>query len=83
MDNGQYCGSEPPGYHPAVLYAYDATDLGTELWDSSQAAGTRDQAGHAVTFTVPTVANGSVYVGTRGNGSTVLVELEVYGLLSH
>ncbi len=32
-------------------------------------------------FTVPTVGNGKVYVGTRGNDSTVLGELDVYGLL--
>jgi hypothetical protein len=83
LDNTLYCTPQSPGCGATVLHAYDATNLATELWNSSQAAANRDQAGHAVKFTVPTVANGKVYVGTRGNDSTVLGELEVYGLLSN
>jgi Putative Ig domain len=86
LNNGSYCTPQSPGCGPAVLHAYEATNISSELWDSSQ--GTGNSAGNAVKFTVPTVANGKVYVGTRGNNqggsdssTSTPGELDVYGLL--
>lgn len=47
---------------PGVLHAYDATNLGNELYNSNQ-AGTRDQFIDNK-FITPMIANGKVYVGT-------------------
>jgi hypothetical protein len=59
---------------PAILRAYDATNLATKLYSSPTSATDPMAAGLAVKFAVPTVANGKVYVGTQG-------ELSVFGLV--
>jgi len=62
-----------PGQFPAILFAYDATDVSKMLYSSADNA-LRDQGGCASKFVVPTVANGKVYVGTQN-------QLDVFGLL--
>jgi hypothetical protein len=57
----------------AILFAYDASNLSKELYDSNQAANGRDHfSGNK--FITPLIANGKVYVGTPGS-------VAVFGLL--
>ena len=55
----------------AILHAYDATKLSTELYNSNQNSA-RDALVSVVKFAPPLVVNGKVYVGTRDH-------LVVYG----
>ncbi len=59
--------------NPAVLHAYNAANVGIELYNSNM-AGARDQLGKGVTFAVPTVAGGKVFVGTQ-NSVTIFGQL--------
>jgi hypothetical protein len=59
---------------PAILEAHDASNVATTLYSSATNAA-RDTAGPASHFSIPTIANGMVYVGTQN-------QIDVYGLLS-
>jgi hypothetical protein len=75
-DNGIVWVVQADAYNtsgPAVLRAYNATNVAEELYDSN-AAGLRDRLGPAQKFAVPTIVNGKVYVGT-GFGLSVFGNL--------
>jgi hypothetical protein len=59
---------------PAVLHAYDATNLAHELYNSNQAANGRDQFGAGNKFIAPMIADGKVFVATTAS-------VGVFGLL--
>ena len=59
---------------PAVLHAYAAANLATELYNSNQAGGGRDQFGDGNKYIVPIVADAKVFVATKNS-------VAVFGLL--
>jgi hypothetical protein len=59
---------------PDILLAYDATNLAHTLYSSNTNPSRDSPGGIAVQFSLPTVANGKVYVGANP-------VLSVYGLL--
>ena len=60
---------------PGILYAFDAGNVATELWDSNMNAA-RDSFGNFAKFVPPLVANGRVYVATWSK------QVAVYGLIA-
>ncbi len=60
--------------NPAVLHAYDATNLANELYNSTQASSGRDNFDSGNKYIAPTIADGRVIVG--GNSSVT-----VFGLI--
>ena len=69
------------GTTAATLRAYDATDLSTELYNSSANSG--DVPGYGIKFSSPVVGNGKVYISTGHDLTTVTNpqgEISVYGL---
>ena len=59
---------------PAVLHAYNATNLASELYNSNQAANGRDQFGTGNKYITPVVADGKVFAASTNS-------VAVFGLL--
>jgi hypothetical protein len=75
--------AKTPSDAKATLRAYDASNL-NPLWNSDQCVNSgRDTAGWYTKFTVPTIANGKVYIGTQVPATLPAIptqgELDVYG----
>ena len=59
---------------PGLLFACNATNLTTEIYNTTQAPSNRDGLTNGIKFTSPVIANGKVYVGSQ-------FSVYVFGLL--
>ncbi len=66
---------------PGVIRAFNATNVGQELWDSQQDA-TRDSCANFAKDSYPDVVNGKVYLASFGTATAGSGQLCAYGLLS-
>ena len=81
IDTGQPLQTSTGNPENAILRAYDATNLGDELYNSSVNAA--DIPGYGIKFTSPVVGNGKVYISTGHDLTTATNprgEVDVYGL---
>ncbi|HXU63931.1 MAG TPA: malectin domain-containing carbohydrate-binding protein [Polyangia bacterium] len=74
---GGFNSNTPVG---GALYAYNAENVASKLWDSTMVAA--DKLANAPKYITPTIANGKVYVGTLGAAPSSGGEVAVYGLLN-
>lgn len=74
---GGFNSNSPVG---GALYAFNAENVATKLWDSTMVAA--DKLANAPKYIAPTIANGKVYVGTLGAAPSSGGEVAVYGLLN-
>jgi hypothetical protein len=66
---------------PAILRAYDATNIAHLLYSTAQNPG--DTPGFGIKFTEPIVANGKVFIATAHDplsSTSPQGELDIYGL---
>ena len=77
-----FSGSDPNSLvHPGILRAFDADDLGHELWNSEQDSA-RDSMGNWPKFSPPIVVNGRVYMASFPIDGIADTSVSVYGLLA-
>ncbi len=73
-------GDANHGTVPGIFRAFNADDVGSELWDSQQNAA-RDNCSNYSKYSYPVVANGKAYLGSFGTAGNNSGQLCVYGLL--